>query len=74
MKRYLGVDLHKDKFTVCYLDRQDKKVIREFRLENLDRFKKTLKPEDEIAIEAVDYGESKARRTHLGNSPFQESL
>lgn len=53
MKRYLGVDLHKDKFTVCYLDQQDKKVIREFRLENLDRFKKTLKPEDEIAVEAV---------------------
>jgi len=53
MKHYLGVDLHKDKFTVCYLDQQDKKVIKEFRLENLDRFKKTLNPEDEIAVEAV---------------------
>jgi len=53
MKRYLGIDLHKDKFTVCYLDQQDKKVIKEFKLISLPRFKKTLNQEDEIAVEAV---------------------
>ena len=53
MKRYLGVDLHKDNFTVCYLDSEDNKIFKEYKLTSLNRFKKTLNPEDEIAVEAI---------------------
>ena len=53
MKRYLGVDLHKDNFTVCYLDSEDNKLFKEYKLTSLNRFKKTLNHEDEIAVEAV---------------------
>jgi transposase len=53
MKRYLGVDLHKDVFTVCYLDEKDKHKIKEFKLTELAKFKKTLKPQDQIAVEAI---------------------
>jgi transposase len=53
MKRYIGVDLHQDQITVCYLEQNGQKTIRQFKLEQLDHFKQSLNPQDEIAVEAV---------------------
>ena len=53
MKRFIGVDLHKANFTVCYLIEKGKDTIREFPLSKLDVFKKTLRPDDEVAVEAT---------------------
>lgn len=53
MKHYIGIDLHKDIFTACYLDQSGKEKILEFKLSQLKTFKKTLGKEDEIAVEAV---------------------
>jgi transposase len=53
MKRYIGVDLHKNKFTVCYLGEDGQEVLREFKLSQLKEFKKTLHQEDQIAVEAT---------------------
>jgi transposase len=53
MKRYIGVDLHQDQITVCYLKQNGEKTLRQFKLELLNRFKQTLHPQDEIAVEAV---------------------
>ncbi len=53
MKHYIGIDLHKDSFTACYLDQSGKEKILEFSLSKIGLFKKTLGKEDEIAVEAV---------------------
>jgi transposase len=52
MKRYLGVDLHKNRFTVCIL-KGGERVILEYSLHQLEVFKKTLMKSDEIALEAT---------------------
>jgi transposase len=54
MKRYLGVDLHKKSFTVCYLQESGERVIRSYELRKLNDFKKTLTAEDELALEACN--------------------
>jgi len=53
MKRYIGIDLHKDNFVVCYLGQKDNVLKKKYQLSSLNWFKKTLNPEDEIAVEAV---------------------
>lgn len=52
MKRFIGIDLHKTVFTACYLDQNGQKEIRNFKISQLRLFKETLRPEDEIAVEA----------------------
>ncbi|MFP3026691.1 MAG: IS110 family transposase [Wolbachia sp.] len=51
--RYIGVDLHTNSFTVCYLEPGKQEYIRTFRLQDLDNFVEDLKSEDEIAFEAT---------------------
>lgn len=53
MKRHLGVDLHTNCFTVCFLDEQGRDVIRTYRLGELERFKQELQPTDQVAVEAT---------------------
>lgn len=53
MKRYIGVDLHQNSFTVCYLDAQGREEIRPFKLSQLEEFKRTLHQDDEIGVEAT---------------------
>lgn len=53
MKRFIGVDLHKNMFTVCYLDPEGKDRIQEFKIKYLERFARTLQPDDEVAVEAT---------------------
>jgi len=54
MKRFIGVDLHKQSFTACYLKESGERVIQSYPLRKLDDFKKTLTPEDELALEACN--------------------
>jgi transposase len=52
--RYIGVDLHKTNFVVCFLSEDDKSQTETFVLDQkgLARFKRRLKPEDKLAVEA----------------------
>lgn len=53
--RYLGVDLHSNSFTVCYLEAEGAQSFRTFRVSapDLDAFRETLRPADELAVEAT---------------------
>lgn len=53
--KYIGIDLHTNSFTACYLEEGKSERIETFRLEepSLQRFIKTLEEEDEIALEAT---------------------
>lgn len=55
MKRYIGVDLHKNRFTVCYMLESGKYQLKVFRLDDSDlkRFKRTLTKTDEVAVEST---------------------
>ena len=52
--RYIGVDLHKTNFVVCFLSDDDQTKIETFTLDQagLSRFKRKLKAEDKLAVEA----------------------
>ena len=54
MKRFIGVDLHKKSFTVCYLTEAGERIIKSFGLRRIDDFIATLFPEDELAVEACN--------------------
>ena len=56
MKRYLGVDLHKKQFTVCWLSEDGiKEKIEEYKVskKGYEAFKKKLGQEDEVGVEAT---------------------
>jgi transposase len=50
---YLGVDLHTNSFTVCYQTSDDKQRIATFDIKKMDSFRKTLRKQDKIAVEAT---------------------
>jgi transposase len=52
-KRYLGVDLHRNVFTVCVRYESGKSRIEEWKLSLLDTFARKLKSTDEIAVEST---------------------
>ena len=52
MGRFIGVDLHKNMFTVSFYD--DTTIInntRSYKLRNIDLFRKELREDDEVAVE-----------------------
>lgn len=53
MKRYLGVDLHSNNFTVCYRNEKGKTSLEQWALKDLGRFLKKLRKEDELAVEST---------------------
>lgn len=55
MKRYIGVDLHTNSFTCCFLNEDGSETIRTWPLQGggLEQFVKALSKGDEIAIEAT---------------------
>lgn len=55
MKRFIGVDLHKNRFTVCYMNEgsEYKLLVFSLNLKGLERFKETLTREDEVAVEST---------------------
>jgi transposase len=54
MKRWIGVDLYKRQFTVCWLTEKGSKIEEyEVSEKGYERFKKKLKEEDEVGVEAI---------------------
>lgn len=53
MARYVGVDLHRNQFTVCVLAENGREYLSEYRLEQLPRFVSKLRPTDEVAVEVT---------------------
>lgn len=55
MKRYVGVDLHKSCFTVCYLSRKGEYRLQMFRVSaaGMALFQETLRKTDEVAVEST---------------------
>jgi len=55
MERYIGVDLHKNSFTVCYLSETGEKELKVFKVNSngLEKFKGTLNKEDVVAVEVA---------------------
>lgn len=51
MARYLGIDLHRNRFTVCTRCENGRDYFRTVELKDLQRFARSLKPEDEVAVE-----------------------
>lgn len=54
MKRYIGVDLHKNTFTVCYLSKKSQEL-KSFKVSGreIEAFKDTLSKSDEVAVEST---------------------
>jgi transposase len=52
--RYIGIDLHKTNFVVCFLSADDKSHLETFNLDHhgLARFKRKLRKDDLLAVEA----------------------
>jgi len=50
---YLGVDLHSNSLTVCYRTEQGKERLQTFALKDLEKFVKTLRSRDKLAVEAT---------------------
>jgi len=55
MKRFIGVDLHKNSFTVCYMQRKGECGLKTFKVspKDVEVFKKTLAKQDEVAVEST---------------------
>ena len=54
MRRDIGVDLHKNTFTVCYLSKEGRKL-KSFKVskKGIEAFKQTLTKDDELAVEST---------------------
>jgi len=54
MRRYIGVDLHKNTFTVCYLSKKGKEL-KSFKVskKDIEAFKQTLTKNDEVGVEST---------------------
>ncbi|MBV9500521.1 MAG: IS110 family transposase [Acidobacteriaceae bacterium] len=52
-KRYIGIDLHRNQFTCCMRLENGREYLSQWRLEDLPRFAKKLRPDDELAMETT---------------------
>ena len=50
-KRYIGIDLHRNRFTCCIRLENERTYVTEWALEDVARFVKKLRPSDEVAVE-----------------------
>ena len=50
-KRFIGIDLHRNRFTCCIRLENDRTYVTEWALEDLSRFVKKLRVSDELAVE-----------------------
>src|SRR6202789_4202482 len=50
-KRYIGIDLHRNRFTCCIRLENERTYVTEWELEDLGKFVKKLRPGDEVAVE-----------------------
>jgi transposase len=52
--RNIGIDLHKNMFTACFLE-GDKTIIKEYKISDINSFKQGLRQDDRIAVEMLGY-------------------
>ena len=52
-KRYIGIDLHRNRFTCCLRLENEREYVTEWELADLARFVKKLRPSDEVAVETT---------------------
>jgi transposase len=52
-KRYIGIDLHRRRFTCCVRLASGRNYLSEWNLEQLPEFVKRLRPRDEVAVEVT---------------------
>src|SRR5580658_7267880 len=50
-KRFIGIDLHRNRFTCCIRLENERTYVTEWELEDLKKFVKKLRTSDEIAVE-----------------------
>jgi hypothetical protein len=53
MKRYLGVDLHRNCFTVCTLGEGGKSELKKWSIHSLSEFAQLVSASDAVAVEAT---------------------
>lgn len=53
MKKYMGVDLQRNSFTVCTRTRDGLEELKRWSIHQLEAFAKTVKETDEVAVEAT---------------------
>jgi len=53
MTRHIGIDLHRNCFTACTRAENGRGYVREWRMEDLDRFVRSLRQTDELAVETT---------------------
>ncbi len=53
MNRYLGVDLHRNCFTVCTLTEDGQSELRKWSIHSLSEFAHTVQATDAVAVEAT---------------------
>lgn len=51
MARYIGIDLHRNRFTVCMIAENGRKYSRTVEMAQLENFAKNLRQDDEVAVE-----------------------
>lgn len=51
--RYIGIDLHRNKFTCCVRLENGREYLSEWKLEDLERFTNKLRPADQLAVEVT---------------------
>ena len=52
-KRYIGIDLHRERFTCCTRLESGREYVSEWKLERLGQFVNKLRPADEVAVEVT---------------------
>jgi len=55
MRRWIGVDLHKTQFTVCYLGKKGEHQLQVYKVtaKDVEAFKQTVSKSDEVAVEST---------------------
>lgn len=53
MARYLGVDLHRNRFTVCTIAENGRRYGRTWAIKDLDKFAANLRADDKVAVEVT---------------------
>jgi transposase len=51
--RYLGIDLHSNNFTVCFLAEDGTHTFKKYLLKELEDFKRTVRDDDCMAVKAT---------------------
>jgi transposase len=53
MPRFIGIDLHQTRFTVCFRGEDGSEQLRTYRLDRIEKFLEQLQRDDEVAVEAT---------------------